>query len=42
MHYAWMASKKQHAGIILSDQLAIGVILHRLIREDIENGKGES
>jgi len=21
MHYAWMAAKKQHAGIILSDQL---------------------
>jgi hypothetical protein len=42
MHYAWMAAKKQHAGIILSDQLAIGVILHRLIREDMENGKGES
>jgi len=32
IHYEWMAAKRQHAGIILSDQLAIGVILHRLMR----------
>ena len=32
IHYEWMDLKKYHAGIILSDQLALGVILRRLMR----------
>ena len=32
IHYEWMNMKKQHAGIILSDQLTIGLLLRRLMR----------
>ena len=32
IHYQWNAMKKTHAGIILSDQLPIGVLLRRLMR----------
>ena len=32
IHYDWMKSKKSHAGMILSDQLTIGVVLRRLMR----------
>lgn len=32
IHYEWMSMKKQHAGIILSDQLTIGLLLRRLMK----------
>jgi len=32
IHYDWMKLKKSHAGMILSDQLTIGVVLRRLMR----------
>jgi hypothetical protein len=32
IHYDWMKLKKFHAGMILSDQLTIGVVLRRLMR----------
>jgi hypothetical protein len=32
IHYEWMIKKRQHAGIILSDQLAIGPLLRRLMK----------
>ena len=32
IHYEWMNMKRQHAGIILSDQLTIGLLLRRLMR----------
>jgi len=32
LHYQWMSKQKTHQGIILSDQLAIGVVLRRLMR----------
>jgi hypothetical protein len=32
IHYEWMSMKRQHAGIILSDQLTIGLLLRRLMR----------
>jgi hypothetical protein len=32
IHYEWMAIKRSHAGIILSDQLTIGIVLRRLMR----------
>lgn len=32
LHYQWMAKQKKHQGIILSDQLAIGVVLRRLMK----------
>jgi hypothetical protein len=44
LHYQWMKIGRPHAGIILSDQLPIGVILRRLMRlylsvnlEDMKN-----
>jgi hypothetical protein len=44
IHYEWMALKRPHAGIILSDQLSIGVLLRRLVKfyfsltsDDIKN-----
>jgi predicted nuclease of predicted toxin-antitoxin system len=44
IHYQWMKVGRPHGGIILSDQLPIGVILRRLMRlyymvkqEDMEN-----
>jgi hypothetical protein len=44
IHYEWMRNGKSHAGIVLSDQLPIGVILRRLMKlyyslkpEDIKN-----
>lgn len=44
IHYEWMNKMKSHAGIILSDQLAVGVLIRRLMklyvslsREDIQN-----
>jgi predicted nuclease of predicted toxin-antitoxin system len=44
IHYQWMRIGRPHAGIILSDQLPIGVILRRLMRlyysvniEDMKN-----
>ena len=32
IHYEWMSIKRQHAGIILSDQLTIGLLLRRLMK----------
>jgi len=32
IHYEWMGIKRQHAGIILSDQLTIGLLLRRLMK----------
>lgn len=32
IHYEWMAARRSHAGIILSDQLTIGVVLRRLMK----------
>lgn len=32
IHYKWMKLKKPHAGIILSDQLPIGIVLRRLMK----------
>ena len=32
LHYQWMSKKKTHQGIILSDQLAIGTVLRRLMK----------
>jgi predicted nuclease of predicted toxin-antitoxin system len=44
IHYHWMRIGRPHAGVILSDQLSIGVILRRLMRlyysvnmEDMKN-----
>jgi hypothetical protein len=44
IHYEWMKIGRPHAGIILSDQLPIGIILRRLMRlyyavnrEDMKN-----
>jgi predicted nuclease of predicted toxin-antitoxin system len=44
LHYQWMKIGRPHAGIILSDQLPIGIILRRLMRlyysvnlEDMKN-----
>lgn len=44
IHYQWMRIARPHAGIILSDQLPIGIILRRLMRlycsfklEDMKN-----
>ena len=44
IHYRWMRIGRSHAGIVLSDQLAIGVILRRLMKlfyslqqEDMKN-----
>ena len=32
LHIAYLESNRQHAGIIVSDQLAVGVLLRRLLR----------
>jgi len=32
IHYEWMNLKKYHEGIILSDQLSVGIVLRRLMR----------
>ena len=32
LHYDWMAAGRRHAGMILSDQLATGVVLRRLMK----------
>ncbi len=32
IHYEWMRMKRQHAGIILSDQLAVGLLLRRVMK----------
>jgi hypothetical protein len=44
LHYDWMAAGRNHSGIILSDQLAAGIVLRRLMklyfsltREQLEN-----
>jgi predicted nuclease of predicted toxin-antitoxin system len=44
IHYQWMRIGRPHAGIVLSDQLPIGVILRRLMKlyysvrqEDMKN-----
>ena len=44
LHYQWMKIQRPHAGVILSDQLPIGVVLRRLMRlyysvtlEDMKN-----
>jgi hypothetical protein len=44
IHHEWMATSKYHAGIILSDQLQVGVLLRRLMKlyfsltsDDMEN-----
>jgi len=44
IHYEWMDKGRPHAGIILSDQLTIGIIIRRLMRlyfslsrEDMQN-----
>ena len=44
VHYQWMRIGRPHAGVVLSDQLSIGVILRRLMRlyysvsmEDMKN-----
>lgn len=44
IHYEWMEKGRTHAGIILSDQLTVGIIIRRLMRlyfslsrEDMQN-----
>jgi len=44
LHYDWMKAGREHAGIILSDQLPVGIVLRRLMklyfsltREDLRN-----
>jgi len=44
IHYEWMEKGRPHAGIILSDQLTVGIIIRRLMRlyfslsrEDMQN-----
>jgi len=44
IHYVWMEKGRPHAGIILSDQLTVGIIIRRLMRlyfslsrEDMQN-----
>ncbi len=44
LHYDWMNAGRDHAGIILSDQLPVGIVLRRLMklyfsltREDLKN-----
>jgi len=44
IHYEWMEKGMTHAGIILSDQLTVGIIIRRLMRlyfslsrEDMQN-----
>jgi len=44
IHYEWMEKDRPHAGIILSDQLSVGIIIRRLMRlyfslsrEDMQN-----
>ena len=44
IHYEWMEKGSPHAGIILSDQLTVGIIIRRLMRlyfslsrEDMQN-----
>lgn len=32
LHAEWLSSERHHAGIIVSDQLATGIILRRLLR----------
>jgi hypothetical protein len=32
LHYEWMIQKKPHGGIILSDQLPVGMVLRRLMK----------
>jgi hypothetical protein len=32
LHYEWMTRKKPHGGIILSDQLPVGIVLRRLMK----------
>lgn len=32
IHYKWMTLKNSHEGIILSDQLSVGLVLRRLMR----------
>jgi len=32
IHYEWMTEKRPHDGIILSDQLPVGMILRRLMK----------
>ena len=32
LHYEWMTRKRPHRGIILSDQLPIGIVLRRLMK----------
>lgn len=44
LHYEWMARKRPHGGIILSDQFPVGIVLRRLMKlyfsltsEDMKN-----
>jgi hypothetical protein len=44
LHIAYLESGRQHAGIVVSDQLAVGMLLRRLLRlldarsrEEMEN-----
>lgn len=32
LHYEWMMRKRPHGGIILSDQLPVGMVLRRLMK----------
>lgn len=32
IHYEWMNKVKPHAGIILSDQLAVGILIRRVMK----------
>ena len=32
LHYEWMTRKRSHGGIVLSDQLSVGVVLRRLMK----------
>lgn len=32
LHYQWMSIHKSHSGIILSDQMPVGMVLRRLMR----------
>jgi len=32
IHYEWMAANQSHTGIILSDQLTVGIVLRRFMK----------
>lgn len=41
IHYEWIALKRSHGGIILSDQLSVGLVLRRLMRLHLSLTSGD-